>query len=105
MKNNALKSYPAIRETFVCLAALADYLGRSERYCSMCLNHAKEFSPAVTAEGERLDGMDDRTVYLPLSQLKFTENYNHEVIIHCPEWLVKKNNLNWHRISEIEAID
>lgn len=46
MKNNALKSYPAIRETFVCLAALADYLGRSERYCSMCLNHVKEFSPA-----------------------------------------------------------
>ena len=59
----------------------------------------------VTAEGERLDGMDDRTVYLPLSQLKFTENYNHEVIIHCPEWLIKKNSLNWHRISEIEAID
>ena len=59
----------------------------------------------VTEEGERLDGMDDRTVYLPLSQLKFTESYNHEVIIHCPEWLIRKNNLNWHRISEIEAID
>lgn len=46
MKNNALKTYPAIRETFVCLAALADYLGRTTRYCSKCLNHEQEFSPA-----------------------------------------------------------
>ena len=46
MKNNALQTYPAIRETFICLAALADYLGRSQTYCSECLNGKKEFSPA-----------------------------------------------------------
>lgn len=46
MKNNSLKSYPALRETFVCLAALADYFGRSMTYCSLCLNGKKEFSKA-----------------------------------------------------------
>ena len=46
MKNNSLKSYPALRETFVCLAALADYLGRSMTYCSEALNGKREFSKA-----------------------------------------------------------
>ena len=44
MKN--FHTFPAIRETFVCLAALAEYLGRSQDYCSRCLNGKKEFSPA-----------------------------------------------------------
>lgn len=44
MKN--FHTFPAIRETFVCLAALADYLGRSQTYCSERLNGKKEFSPA-----------------------------------------------------------
>lgn len=39
-------TYPAIRESFVCLAALADYLGRSQSYVSMCLSKKKDFSPA-----------------------------------------------------------
>lgn len=38
--------YIAIRETFTCTAALADYLGRSINYCSLRLNKKKEFSPA-----------------------------------------------------------
>ena len=46
MKNNSRKTYPAIRETFICSAALADYLGRSQDYVSRCLNKKKEFSPA-----------------------------------------------------------
>lgn len=46
MKNNSMKSYPAIRETFICRAALASYLGRSEWYVSQCLNRKKDFSPA-----------------------------------------------------------
>jgi len=40
------KPYPAIRETFICRAALADYLGRSENYVSQRLSGKKEFSPA-----------------------------------------------------------
>ena len=40
------KTYPAIRETFICIAALADYLGRSQKYVSQCLNRKQEFSPA-----------------------------------------------------------
>lgn len=39
-------TYPAIRESFVCSAELADYLGRSERYVSERLNKRKEFSNA-----------------------------------------------------------
>lgn len=46
MKNNSRKTYPAIRETFVCCAALADYLGRSMDYTSKRLNKRAEFSPA-----------------------------------------------------------
>lgn len=46
MKNNSQKTYPAIRETFICRAALADYLGRSETYVRDRLNRKKEFSPA-----------------------------------------------------------
>lgn len=38
--------YIAIRETFTCTAALADYLGRSINYCSLRLNKKKEFKPA-----------------------------------------------------------
>lgn len=38
--------YPAITETFVCRAALADYLGRSEWYVSQCMNGKREFSKA-----------------------------------------------------------
>lgn len=38
--------YPAIREHFICRAALADYLGRSENYVSLRLSGKKEFSPA-----------------------------------------------------------
>lgn len=44
MKN--FRTFPAIRETFICLAALCDYLGRSQSYVSQCLNGKKEFSPA-----------------------------------------------------------
>ncbi len=44
MKN--YKTYPAIRETFICRAALADYLGRSETYVRDRLNKKKEFSAA-----------------------------------------------------------
>lgn len=40
------KTYMAIRETFLCTAALADYLGRSVNYCALRLNKKKEFSPA-----------------------------------------------------------
>ena len=43
---NSRKTYPAIRETFVCSAALADYLGRSVTCVSRCLNKKSEFSPA-----------------------------------------------------------
>lgn len=43
---NNYKTFPAIRERFVCLAALAEYLGRSKTYCSLRLNGKKEFSPA-----------------------------------------------------------
>lgn len=43
---NSKQTYPSIRETFICRAALADYLGRSEWYVSQCLNGKKEFSPA-----------------------------------------------------------
>lgn len=39
-------TYPAIRETFVCTSALADYLGRSRQYVSDRLMKKKEFSPA-----------------------------------------------------------
>lgn len=46
MNNNAKRTYPAIRETFICLAALADYLGRSQWYVSQCLNNKREFSRA-----------------------------------------------------------
>ena len=46
MKNNSKKTYPAIRETFVCRAALAGYLGRSETYVRDRLNKKAEFSPA-----------------------------------------------------------
>ena len=46
MKNNSKKTYPAIRETFVCRSALADYLGRSETYVRDRLNKKAEFSPA-----------------------------------------------------------
>lgn len=46
MKNNSQRTYPAIREHFVCAAALADYLGRSLDYTSRRLNKKAEFSPA-----------------------------------------------------------
>ena len=46
MKNNSRRTYPAIRETFICSAALADYLGRSLDYVSKRLNKKAEFSPA-----------------------------------------------------------
>lgn len=46
MKNNSHRTFPAIRDTFICLAALADYLGRSMTYCSECMNGKKEFSKA-----------------------------------------------------------
>lgn len=46
MKNNSQRTFPAIRETFICRAALADYLGRSETYVRDRLNKKKEFSPA-----------------------------------------------------------
>lgn len=38
--------FQAIREHFICRAALADYLGRSENYVSLRLSGKKEFSPA-----------------------------------------------------------
>lgn len=43
---NSKPTYPAIRETFVCSAALADYLGRSVCYVSRCMNGVQDFSPA-----------------------------------------------------------
>lgn len=46
MRNNSQKTFPAIRETFICRAALADFLGRSETYCKDRLNKKKEFSNA-----------------------------------------------------------
>ena len=46
MKNNSHITFPAIRDTFICLASLADYLGRSMTYCSECMNGKKEFSKA-----------------------------------------------------------
>lgn len=46
MKNNKKRTYPAIRETFICSAALADYLGRSLDYVSRRMNKKAEFSPA-----------------------------------------------------------
>lgn len=46
MENNHKRTFPAIRETFICSAALADYLGRSVTYCSECLNRKREFSKA-----------------------------------------------------------
>lgn len=42
----ATQTYMAIRETFVCSAALADYLGRSVNYVSVRLNKKADFSPA-----------------------------------------------------------
>ena len=47
MKNNSRRTFPAIRETFICRAALADYLGRSETYVRDRLNKKSEFSPAA----------------------------------------------------------
>lgn len=44
--NNYKNNFPAIRERFTCLAHLADYLGRSQTYCSLRLSKKKEFSPA-----------------------------------------------------------
>lgn len=46
MRNNKKQTFPAIRETFICRAALADYLGRSETYVKDRLNGKKEFSNA-----------------------------------------------------------
>ena len=46
MKNNSKRTFHAIRETFVCRAALANYLGRSETYVRDRLNGKGEFSPA-----------------------------------------------------------
>ena len=46
MKNNSKRTFQAIRETFVCRAALANYLGRSETYVRDRLNGKGEFSPA-----------------------------------------------------------
>lgn len=43
---NYNKTFPAIRERFVCIGHLADYLGRSETYCSVRLQKKAEFSPA-----------------------------------------------------------
>lgn len=40
------QTYKAIRETFVCSAALADYLGRSRTYVETRLLGYKEFSTA-----------------------------------------------------------
>ena len=40
------QTFPAIRETFICTAALEDYLGRSHAYVSRCLSKKQEFSPA-----------------------------------------------------------
>lgn len=59
----------------------------------------------ITCQGKPLDGSEDRTVYLPLSQLKFTESYNHETLVHVPEWLIRKNNINWYRVSEIDPVE
>ena len=38
--------YPAIWETFICTAALADYLGRSLTYVRLRLEKKAEFSKA-----------------------------------------------------------
>ena len=46
MKNISQRTFPAIRETFICRAALADYLVRSETYVRDRLNKKSEFSPA-----------------------------------------------------------
>ena len=46
MKNNSRRTFPTIRETFICRAALADYLGRSETYVRDRLNKKSEFSRA-----------------------------------------------------------
>ena len=40
------QTFLAIREHFICTAALEDYLGRSHSYVSQCLNGKKEFSRA-----------------------------------------------------------
>lgn len=40
------RTFPAIRDHFICTAALEDFLGRSHTYVSLRLNKKAEFSPA-----------------------------------------------------------
>lgn len=58
----------------------------------------------ITCQGDRLDGTNDRRVYLPKSQIEIRRAKDGGFQITIPDWLISANHINWNRISEIEPI-
>lgn len=58
----------------------------------------------ITVQGKSLDGRDDRTEYLPKSVINIKRAKFGGFFIFVPSWILKKKNINWHRIEEIEPI-
>lgn len=56
----------------------------------------------ITVQGRELDGRNDRTVYLPKSQVQIKKTKDGRFRIWIPDWLINKNFINWYRITEIE---
>lgn len=59
----------------------------------------------ITVQGPSLTGYDDRTEYLPKSIINIKRNRTTgEFLIFIPDWLLKRKEINWYRITEIEPI-
>lgn len=59
----------------------------------------------ITVQGPSLTGYDDRTEFLPKSVINIKRNRTTgEFYIYIPDWLLRRKQINWHRISEITPI-
>lgn len=58
----------------------------------------------ITVQGQSLTGRDDRIEYLPKSVINIKKTKYGEFLIFVPDWILKKKNINWNRINEIDPI-
>lgn len=56
----------------------------------------------ITEQGDKLDGRNDRPIYLPKSQIQVRKEPDGRMMIYVPDWLIEKNRINWNRITEIK---
>ena len=56
----------------------------------------------ITAQGDKLDGRNDRPIYLPKTQIQVRKEPDGRMMIYVPDWLIEKNRINWNRITEIK---